>query len=196
VSLKWISLLVFLGAAPAVAEQPPIPRDRPSVTLPADAPDAIAITGFLSPRTVDEFWAALEARPHAVRVLLNSGGGQLWATMTIAEYIYRTKMRTVVVKDGSCFSGCAFMFLAGAKRVIEPGGQLGVHQTYVPPGEVDTTEASRADQFDQLRRFGVGDAVISAWLRTPNSSNRIFTPAEVIAWGIVTPLPQAGPVTP
>lgn len=183
-SFRWIVLLA-IWSLPALA-------DEPIVLLPAD-PAEVVVTGMITPASVDEFWAALAARPAASRVRLNSGGGQVWAILTIAEYIHYRGMATVIDADAVCYSGCAHLFFAGVERSIAPGGQLGMHQNFVPDDESGVADATRADMFDQLRRFGVSDPVISAWLRTPNSDNRIFTPAELIAWGIVTPQRPASP---
>jgi hypothetical protein len=60
-----------------------------------------------------------------VGVDLSSEGGVLEEGLRIAEFIRRKKL-TVYVAD-KCNSVCVDMFVAGAKRYVEPDSKVGVH---------------------------------------------------------------------
>lgn len=75
-----------------------------------------------------------------VLLILNSGGGDFFEGVKIAEMVWHRGFSTLVEGSGDCISACAFIFLAGnytqymgdrmISRAIEPGARLGFHSPY------------------------------------------------------------------
>lgn len=185
----WIALATLM--LPAVAAEPPIPVVRsPIVSVSADQPDTLVISGLLNQRAWREFAAVITDNPKIARVMLDSNGGQIGPSTDIASGVYYRGLTTIVPPGAVCYSGCAQVFLAGKYRLIGEGAQLGVHQMGKRDGSLPP---DRLVQFmsDQLRLFRANDEVIRLNEVTPFTDIHIFTPDELMAWGIVTPPPDA-----
>ena len=82
-------------------------------------------------------------------VAFHSGGGDLVSGITIGETIHQKKFKTVVTKGSMCASACAFAWLGGSERFMQPGARIGFHAAY------NATTG---------RETGVGNAVLGAYL--------------------------------
>lgn len=74
-----------------------------------------------------EFGAYIMEQPEITTIDLRSDGGSLEAGMTMVESIKRFNLNTQVT--AGCYSTCAYVFLAGFKRTLKPGGILGFHRS-------------------------------------------------------------------
>ncbi len=93
----------------------------------------------------DKLWSGL-------RICFNSQGGDLMASLELGRIIRRLALDTCLrptyeriitvwkdetfVKDVVCASACAFAFLGGVNRSIEPGSRYGIHQFYGQKGNL------------------------------------------------------------
>jgi hypothetical protein len=128
----------------------------------------------------------------AVRVCLNSQGGNLSEASRIAEYfrfgplLYGRGIQTAVARGHVCLSACSIIFLsgswsfllgyesnddigssfAGRNSLLHPVGRLGFHAPYIPIGAGNFSE-------EELRRY---------WIAAL-SSNRLFI--EMIDRGVI-----------
>lgn len=84
-------------------------------------------------------------------VLLNSEGGMIGPAMDIGRTIKIRGYKTAIYKTGSCASACALIWVAGSKRVIFDGGQVGFHASYL------NTDGSKLET-------GVGNALVGHYL--------------------------------
>jgi len=70
-------------------------------------------------------------------IAIRSNGGSLAPAMEIGRFVKNNYWTTVVNKNDQCHSACTFVFVAGKKKIIEPGTILGFHRPY-NPNVVDT----------------------------------------------------------
>ena len=102
----------------------------------------VAARGVIEPGDAERLRKALQAADrdaHGHRLLLlDSPGGTVVDAFALADVVEAEKVATAVRRGRSCASACAMIvFAAGAVRIVEPGGRLGVHTCY------DRTTGSR-----------------------------------------------------
>src|SRR5688572_12598950 len=114
------------GTEPKVADTPSISRQFGVFSLPSGAPDVIILNGEIDAALANDFFSALEARPGARILLLNSPGGYVDNALQVAREVRRRGISTYVAQGMGCYSACAYIFFAGENRDVE--GELGVHQ--------------------------------------------------------------------
>ena len=103
---------------------------------------------------VDTGWLEdiLQTNPQVTQLRLSSLGGDILVAYDMAEVIIDFGLDTLVV--GECSSACVILFLAGEERTMQPGSQLGFHQTsWGPENMREVYEALREkegwqDEFD------------------------------------------------
>lgn len=198
VVVATILVCVAVVAQCTAAAEPPLPLPRPQTTTSTaqlgpflvrdDAPQDIILNGPIEDDAPSQFLRVLRARPEARRLLLSSDGGRVDPALLLAKEIHARKLDTYIAADAGCYSACAFLFFAGAKRTVAPGGALGVHQVYGSPDPA-SVQITFSDVFDQLREFDVPDQVISLMLRTPPEAMHVFTSEELASLGVLEPAP-------
>ena len=92
-----------------------IPRDGRGDDIEIDGVDA------------SELGAYIMDQPEITTIDLRSNGGSFEAGMNMVQSVKRFKLNTQVT--GGCYSACAYVFLAGFKRSLKPGGILGFHRS-------------------------------------------------------------------
>jgi hypothetical protein len=152
---------------------------RSAFELPADEPDVIA---EISPTTPSDLDRALDARPNAKTLVLNSPGGAVDSALVLAQEVRRRGMRTYVPEGMGCYSACAYIFFAGENRIAD--GELGVHQISQDVADIVLAQVTIGDILDALDEFGVQHQVISYMLRTPPDDMYVFSRLEVSELGI------------
>jgi hypothetical protein len=116
----------------------------------ADDATFIVIDGEIKSGDDDKFRKIAAEYSDAI-VLLNSEGGMIGPAMDIGRTIKLRGYKTTIYKNGSCASACALIWLAGAKRVLFEGGQVGFHASYL---DTDGTKLET----------GVGNALVGHYL--------------------------------
>lgn len=164
----------------AAAEQPE--RGPAAFNLPAGDGRIIALNAEITLDTAAEFAQALEARPDARIVVLNSPGGMVDTALEMAREIRKRGLQTYVPAGLGCYSACAYMFLAGENRQAE--GELGVHQISTDVLDLISAQATLGDVLDALEEYGVQQPVISRMLRTPPDDMYVFSADELSRFGI------------
>lgn len=84
---------------------------------------------------IDDLRDLLKAHPNITTLVLNSGGGSVWAAANMKDVIIDHELDTHI--DGDCDSSCVTIFLAGAKRTMSRGSRLGFHQYFWSPGSTE-----------------------------------------------------------
>ena len=159
------------------------PGGAPSAfDLPADEPDVIALNAEIEPGTPFDFDQALDARPDARTLVLNSPGGAVDSALVIAQEVRRRGLKTYVPDGMGCYSACAYIFFAGENRIAD--GELGVHQISQDVADIVLTQVTIGDILDALDEFGVQHQVISYMLRTPPEDMYVFSHLELSELGI------------
>jgi hypothetical protein len=150
--------------------------------LPEAAPEAIQLSGEIGIDSPAHFKRALDARPDATVLVLNSPGGYVDKALAIADEVHRRGMTTVVRSGQGCYSACAYIFFAGAPR--QAYGQLGVHQIHTGIDDLVYAQTTLSNVLDALYLYGVEQSIISHMLRTPPDDMYVFTSAEMSDWHI------------
>lgn len=145
------------------------------------APRVLILDGEIDFRSPLAFRRVVAAKPEATVLVMNSPGGSVQAALLIAEEVFDRKMTTVVLSESQCLSACAFIYFAGARRVVE--GKLGVHQIS-GDGDLKDAQLHLSDILETLSKYGVSQEVITRMLRTPPEDMYVFSPAEVVSLGI------------
>ena len=110
----------------------------------------IVITGEIKSGD-DEKFRKIAAEYSDALVLLNSDGGMIRPAMDIGRTIKLRGYKTAIYKTDSCASACALIWIAGSKRVIFEGGEVGFHASYL---DTDGTKLET----------GVGNALVGHYL--------------------------------
>lgn len=72
------------------------------------------------------FKSALQQHDTIATVVLHSTGGRVFTARAMALMVEKHQLDTHV--DHVCYSACTLVFLAGKRRTVNPGGELGFHQ--------------------------------------------------------------------
>lgn len=117
----------------------------------------------------DEKFRKIAAEYADAIVLLNSEGGMIGPAMDIGRTIKLRGYGTAIYKTGSCASACALMWVAGSKRVVFEGGQVGFHASYLDTdGRKLATGVGNALVGHYLSQLGFGEkTVVFATLAPP-----------------------------
>lgn len=170
-------LATALVAGPAAAQNAPAIEDFGAFMVDPAQPEAIVLNGPILETALLDFRRATRAYPDARILVLNSPGGLLATALAIADEMFEEGFSTVIPSWARCFSACAFMFLAGAERVVV--GELGVHQFNSDDPDLNAAQRMMADVFELLGRFDTPQEVITAMLRTPADDMHVFTTGDV-----------------
>jgi ATP-dependent protease ClpP protease subunit len=171
-----------------IAETPSATQQIGVFSLPAGQPEVIMLNGEVTHTLAADFYRALDARPTARVVLLNSPGGYVNNALQVANEVRRRGMSTLVAKGMGCYSACAYIYFAGTSRFVE--GELGVHQISAEVADLVLAQTTLSDVLDALDRFNVEQRIITVMLRTPPQEMYVFSPPEIAELGIN----QGGPV--
>ncbi len=117
-------------------------------------PDVIRITGLIGFEDFPRFARLASTTSNAI-VVLDSPGGKVGPTFDIAMLARARGFSTYVEAGAKCHSGCANIWLAGYRKFVERGGELGFHPSSsaiegerVPGGQ--TTSALMGWYYAQL----------------------------------------------
>jgi membrane-bound ClpP family serine protease len=124
----------------------------------ADGSEGIYVTGEIGLGDDSVFRGIADKYPDAV-VFLESPGGTVIPALEIGRLVRERGYRTVILSDGTCASSCALIWLAGTRRYLAPGGQVGFH-------------ASSAEEDGKLVESGVSNAFVGYYLSKLELSER------------------------
>lgn len=164
----FAAIAAFGSAASAVAADiEAIPPKR------ADDSAFITIVGEIKSGD-DEKFRKIAAEYSDAIVLLDSEGGMIGPAMDIGRTIKLRGYGTAIYKTGSCASACALIWVAGSKRIVFEGGQVGFHASYL---DTDGTKLET----------GVGNALVGHYLSQLGFGEKTvvfatLAPPEKILW--------------
>jgi hypothetical protein len=170
------------GPDPKLADTGAVSRQFGIFSLPAGARDVVILNGEIDYALGGDFSRALEARPDARILLLNSPGGYVDNALQVAREVRRRGMSTLIGPGMGCYSACAYIFFAGQNRSVQ--GELGVHQISAEVADLVLAQTTLSDVLDALDQFGVEQTIISVMLRTPPQSMYVFSAEEIAELGI------------
>lgn len=89
-------------------------------------PDIIKITGLIGFEDFPAFARVASTTSNAI-IVLDSPGGKVGPTFDIAMLARARGFSTYIEAGAKCHSGCANIWLAGYRKFIERGGEIGLH---------------------------------------------------------------------
>ncbi|WP_371170709.1 alpha/beta hydrolase [Aliiroseovarius sp. 2305UL8-7] len=91
--------------------------------------DRIIANGVIDGGTLKRFMDVAGDNPHARTLVLQSVGGSVddEANLIFSQAIHDAGFTTIVPSNGMVASGGTDLFLAGQRRILEPGACVGVH---------------------------------------------------------------------
>jgi hypothetical protein len=164
-SKAFITKLLFASAA-AVAISAAAAQAADIDVFPPDAShdySIVTIMGKLETdlRDIRKFsLMTSNLKTSAVKVQLDSPGGDVRVGIEIGKIIQQRQWDTVVFKDAvACASACGLLWLAGHQRLVEIGARIGFHA------------CGRKDTVGGLHAYPECDAKITAYLNQLGLSN-------------------------
>ncbi|MFN0191857.1 MAG: hypothetical protein ACKVP5_07745 [Aestuariivirga sp.] len=133
----------------------------------ADTVTFITLKGDIGVGDAASFEQAVQGLSSGI-VYLQSDGGQIGEALSIAWFIRKHNLTTVVPPSKVCTSACGIIWLAGQKRFVGKDGRVGFHAAYElrgqHPRESGAANALIGAYFNQL---GLGPDAI--WFLTEKS---------------------------
>ncbi|MGN7771559.1 PAN domain-containing protein [Phyllobacterium sp. 22552] len=177
---RFLSVLFFFSsfiAAGFAAE-----RSFGPFSIDESRPDVISLNGEIGVGTALDFRRVLQAAPNAKLFVLNSPGGTVAMALLIADDVHQRNLATFIPKGSSCYSACAYIFLAGNERQVD--GELGVHQISNDSNDLVSAQYSISDIIDMLNRFNTPTEVLTVMFKTPPKDMYVFSQEEVARFNI------------
>ncbi|WP_162891710.1 COG3904 family protein [Profundibacter amoris] len=148
--------------------------------------DTILISGDIDFGTYDAIKSLLEETPEQITtVRLDSNGGRIYAARGIARILIWHRLDTEV--DKRCVSACTLVFLAGYRRKLREGAQLGFHQ-YAQSSDVPLLDTAEEQEKDRLflKARGVSESFLGKMFQAEH--NDIWFPdrQELLTAGVIT----------
>ncbi len=141
--------------------------------------NTILINGEIDFGTYDAIEAILEKPSEPITtVRLDSNGGRIYAARGIARILIWHRLDTEV--DKRCISACTLVFLAGNRRKLWEGAQLGFHQ-YAQASDVPLLDTAEEQEKDRLflKARGVSDSFLRKMFQAEH--NDIWFPDGSVA---------------
>jgi len=99
---------------------------QPSFELSLSESNQILLTGEIGYGATEKLNWLLDNNPQSSLLILNSEGGLIVESRGLANTIKQHQLNTHVLQR--CYSACTLAFIAGTKRSLAKGAQLGFHQ--------------------------------------------------------------------
>ena len=143
------------------------------------------ISGEINFGTLKRLDATLAAHPDLRRIELVSDGGHVPTARALAKRIDEAGLETRAV--GLCASACTLVFMAGHRRSLAPGAELGFHAYRLERNNpFYSTAAEEARDRAYLAARGVAQAFIARAFDTPPDQLWRPSPDELRAAGLLT----------
>lgn len=142
--------------------------------------------------------------PNEVHVLaLNSSGGSVVASQSLAATIRQFKLGVFVGNTGVCASACFIPFAASSAKFYVPGAHIGIHSATGAEYETPASMAMTTVMARTVAEMGVPDAIVGRMIRTPPGSIAWLGDAELASMGAkridladATPSAPVAPIAP
>lgn len=118
-------------------------------------------------------------------IILNSNGGDVFASMQIGRLIRKKRLTTAVPINARCLSSCALVYIAGLSRVNV--GTIGLHRPYLAVQSKSEVEIENAVVLmnssvrDYVAQMGITGPFYEIIANTPPESMKVFRRREILA---------------
>ena len=161
--------------------------------------------GKIERKTEDALGEAAKRMVPGTIILLNSLGGDLVGGLRLGQAIRARQFHTwvihpqkggVTISDaktaGKCFSSCAYAFMGGVQRQVDPSGMLGVHQFRQLEDKLDAVQAQKISALlaRYLDAMGVNRQMLDQAMLTEPGKMSLISEAQRLAWNVVTGTPR------
>lgn len=186
--LTLLGIGLWRGAQAPEPTQPkgenPAPIERPEHDIPVVEGVAI-INGEINYAQFNGFVAMMAQHSEIKRLRISSHGGLVPAARAIARQVQLHQIE--VEAAGLCASACILVFMAGEKRVLAQGAELGFHRWHDGGmahlfGQIDPEKRDA----EWLRGRGVDPQFVTQIFTTPHDNLWRPTRAELLAAGVLT----------
>ncbi|WP_247742657.1 MULTISPECIES: alpha/beta hydrolase [unclassified Ruegeria] len=125
--------------------------------------DQIVATGTIDHTTLDAFLEVTQRNPDAKTLVLSYIEGSMDddANVVFSRVVHEQGFDTIVPSDGLIASGGTDLFLAGKRRVLEPGACVGVHSWggwNIVATEIPEDDPEHDRYLDYFEDIGVDEA--------------------------------------
>lgn len=158
------------------------PMDTVAVEASADG-RVINLEGTIGLGSADKLQKILDASPDATTLVLSSDGGREAEALELALRVRNRHLNTTVQEE--CLSACTFVFLAGAKRVVEEDADLGFHQPTADNLNADEKKIMFQQMVESYRSLGLREWFIDRIVATPPESMWYPTIDELKQAGVI-----------
>jgi hypothetical protein len=166
-----------------------------------DCTPAILAQGDINSDTPAAFEAFHAASPSPKALYFDSAGGNVTASMRLGLAIRRARLATIIgggQTPGHCFSACAYAFMGGAARHLEPGALLGVHRFYAPPGHTENVNSDDSQKLVALltnytETMGISPAIMALVASAGSDSLSQISPEQAVALNLDNTRPPLMP---
>ena len=167
-----------------------------------DGRSVVRMTGSIAPgdadRVPDLLSERFEAEDPPEALLLHSPGGSVEDALALGRTLRSLDLTTEIASGDVCLSACPYLFVGGARRVVDRDGSVGVHQHYfgentVQPAflAVEDIQRGQGRVMAYLDEMGIDPLMMQHALGTPPESIYVFIPEELERYGVTSP-PEDG----
>lgn len=114
---------------------------------------------------------------------LNSPGGSILASESLAAVVGRYRLPVVVSASSMCASGCFLAFAASPLKMFFPSSQIGVHSASLDSRETMSTMAMTTTMARSASDLGVPPAIIGKMVTTMPGGMTWLSTDEIVTMG-------------
>lgn len=150
----------------------------------------VEMTGEIVEGDGDRFVKLVDSHDQ-LSVVLQSSGGLVSEALQIGAEIRLRNFTTMVITEAKCYSACALIWIAGAKRVMATNAEIGFHAAYREEnGEYRESGVANAEIGSYLTHLGLNIEAIRFFTTAGPDQFLLLTPERAKALAIdVTEIP-------
>ena len=156
----------------------PLKRMKARFVMTESGVPVIVAVGDIETGIAEEFKRLHEQNDKKARYLiLVSRGGLVQEAMQLGHYVRDQKIKTIIPKEGICFSSCPLVLAGGIERVVYPDAWVGLHRARLVKktpsaalAEFESGQAAAADVMDYLIEMDVDPLLWHTAIKTPFES--------------------------
>jgi hypothetical protein len=160
-------------------------RDPLDTVTVETSPDGrtINLDGTIGLGSAEKLRQIMDVSPTASTLMLNSDGGREMEAEEMALLVQRKHLNTAV--QDQCLSSCTIVFMAGNKREVDEGANLGFHQVTADGLTANAKRIMLQKMVEYYRSLGLREWFIDRIIATPPESMWYPTEDELKQAGVL-----------